>query len=57
MLVCKYVEENGSAATKRSAGVTLEVNLKEHTSHMPPPSENEAATLVLKPRGDATRSP
>ena len=60
MLVCKYVDENGSAtmlATKRSTGVTPEVNLREHTSHIPPPSENKAATLALKPRGDATRSP
>ena len=49
MLVCKYVDENGSAAmlaTKRSAGVTPEVNLREHILHIPPPSENKAATLA-----------
>ena len=46
MLVCKYVDENSSAAmlvAKRSADVTPEVNLKEHTSHMPLPSVNKAA--------------
>ena len=41
----RYVEENGSAAmlaTKRSAGVTPEVNLRENITHMPPPSVNKA---------------
>ena len=42
----RYVEENGSAAilaAKRSAGVVSEVNLREHITHMPPPSVNKAA--------------
>ena len=46
MPACRYVEEKGSAAmlaAKRSAGVTLEVNLKECIAHMPPPSMNKAA--------------
>ena len=30
-------------AAKRSAGVTLELNLREHISCMPPPSPNKAA--------------
>ena len=30
-------------AIKRLVGVTPEVNLREHTSHMPPPSANKAA--------------
>ena len=37
----RYVEENGSATmltNKRSAGVTLEVNLKHHVTCMPLPS-------------------
>ena len=41
MFVRKYVEENVSAAmlaTKRSASVTPEMNLREHTSCMPLPS-------------------
>ena len=39
-------------------GVALEVNLRECISHMPPQSSNKAEpTLVLKPRGDVTRSP
>ena len=37
---------------------SAEVNLKEHTSYMPPPSATKAApTLALKPREDVTRSP
>ena len=46
MPACRYVEENGSAAmlaTKRSAGVTPEVNLGECVTGMPPPSTNKAA--------------
>ena len=53
----KYVGGNGSAAmlaAKRSAGVTPEVNLREHLTHMPLP---RLPTLVLKPRGGFTRSP
>ena len=56
MLAHRYVKQNGSAAmlaAKRSAGVTLEVNLGEHLTHIPLSSANEA----LKPRGDVTRSP
>ena len=46
MPACRYVEENSSAAmlaTKRSAGVTPEVNVKEHVTPMPPQSTNKAA--------------
>ena len=42
----KYVEENNLVAmlaAKRSAGVTPEVNLREHVTHMPQPSINNAA--------------
>ena len=41
-----HMEENSSAAmlaTKRSAGVTPEVNLRECVKCMPPPSRNNAA--------------
>ena len=41
----RYVEEIGSAAmlaTKRSAGVTPEVNLRECVTHKPLPSANKA---------------
>ena len=55
--VRRYVEEIGSV-TKRSAGVTPEVNLRECETHMPPPSANKAEpTLALKPTEDVTRSP
>ena len=40
------MEENGLAAmlaTKRSAGVTREVNLREDVICMPPPNVNKAA--------------
>ena len=53
MPACRYMEENSLAAkleAKRSAGVTPEVNLREHVTCMPPP------TLALKHRGDVTRS-
>ena len=46
MPVHSYVEENGSAAmlaTKRSAGVTPEVNLREHLTCTILPSANKAA--------------
>ena len=49
MLICKYVDENGSAAmlaAKRLAGVAPEVNLGEHTSHMSLQSANKAAHSV-----------
>ena len=42
----RYLEEICSAAmptAKRSAGVTLEVNLREQVTLMPPPSTNKAA--------------
>ena len=45
MLVCKYVDDNGSVAmldTKRSVGVTPEANFREYTSHVPLPSVNKA---------------
>ena len=39
-------------------GVTPEVTVREHISHMPQQSLNKAEpTLALKPRGDITRSP
>ena len=41
-----YIEENGLAtmlATKRSVGITQEVNLREHVTYMPPSSVNKAA--------------
>ena len=38
----RYVEENSLAAL-RSAGVTPEVNLREHVTHSPLPSVNKAA--------------
>ena len=44
--VCRYVEMNGSAAilaTKRSADVAPEVNLREHVTHTPPSNVNKAA--------------
>ena len=43
---CRYVEEIGLAAmlaTKRSAGVTPEVNLRGHVTCMPLPSANKVA--------------
>ena len=56
MAAYRYVEENGLAtmlATKRLAGLTREVNLREYVTHTPP----GLPTLALKPRGDITRSP
>ena len=41
-----YEEENGSAAmltTKRSAGVTPDMNLIDCVTHIPPPNANKAA--------------
>ena len=41
----RYVEEIGLAAmlaAKRLPGVAPEVNLREHVTHMPPPSMNKA---------------
>ena len=41
----RYIEENGSAAmlaAKKWAGVTPEVNLREHVTPMPLPSTNKA---------------
>ena len=55
----RYVEENGSVAmlvTKRLAGVTSEVHLRECVTYTPPPGVNKASTLALKPGGDVTRS-
>ena len=46
MPIRRYIDENGLAAmlvVKRSAGVTLEVNLREHVRYTPPPKANEAA--------------
>ena len=51
MPACRYIEEIGLAAmlaTKRSAGVTPEVNLKEFVTHMPLPSANKAAHSGFK---------
>ena len=44
-------------ATKRSAGVTPEVNFRECVTHMPLPSVNNAAHSGFETRGDITRSP
>ena len=56
----RYVEENGSAAmlaNKRAAGVTPEVNLKEHVTHISLCQvQIRLPTLALKPRGDVIRS-
>ena len=46
MPACRYVEKKGLAAllvTKRSAGVTPEVNFKKCATRMPLPSANRAA--------------
>ena len=53
---CRYVEEIGMAAmlvTKRLAGVTPELNLRECVICMP----LHLPTLALKPKGEVTRSP
>ena len=53
------MEENDLAAilaAKRSAGVTPEVNLREHVTHMPPPSVNKAAYSGFETQRDVTRS-
>ena len=46
VLALRYMEENRSSAilaTRRSAGVTSEMNLREGVRHMPLPSVNKAA--------------
>ena len=56
----RYEEEDSLAAipaTKMSEGVAPEMNLREHVTHMPPPSVNKATRLALKPIGDVSRSP
>ena len=56
----RYVEENGLAAmlaTNRLAGVTPEVNIREHVTYMPLPSVNKAAHSSFETGGDVTRSP
>ena len=48
------MEEIGSAAmlaTKRLAGVTPEVNLREHVTYMPLPSMNKAAYFGFETQG------
>ena len=58
MLVCKYVNEIGLTAmlaTKRSAGVAPEVNLRKYTLCMSPWSVNKAGHSSFENR-DATRS-
>ena len=60
MPVDRDVEENGLAAilaTKRSAGVTQEVNLRKCVTHMPPISVNKSDQSGFEPRGDVIRSP
>ena len=60
MPACRYMEENGLAAiqvTKRLAGITLEVNLREYGTCMSPPSANKAAHSGFETRGDVTISP
>ena len=47
----RYLEENGLAAmlaANRSAGVTPEVNLRTHVTHIPLPNANKAAHSSLK---------
>ena len=47
----RYVKENGSAAmlaTKRLAGITPEVNPREHVTHMPLLSVNNTAHSGFK---------
>ena len=46
-------------ATKRSACVAPELDLRECTLHMPPhkKANKTEPTLALKPRGDVTRNP
>ena len=51
-----HAEENGSAAI-RSAGVTPEVNLREHVTHMPLSSVNKAATHHQKSKIGVTVVP
>ena len=54
MPACKYMEEIGSAAMlaiKRLAGVTPEVNLREHVTYMPLPSMNKAAYFGFETQG------
>ena len=46
MTAHSYEEENGSAAmltTRRSAGVTPDMNLIDCVTHTPPPNANKAA--------------
>ena len=52
-LTCMWNGMAAMLATKRSAGVTPEVFLRENVTHMPPPSSNKAAYSGL----DVTRSP
>ena len=57
---CRYVEEIDSVAmlaTKRPAGVTPEVNLREHVILCFHQVQIRLLTLALKPRADITRSP
>ena len=56
---CRYVEENHSAAmlaAKSSAGVALEVNLKEHVTHMPLPSANKAGFETQRRRHQKSKT-
>ena len=55
--VCGREQLAAVLAKWRSAGVTPEVNLKEHETCMPPPSMNKTAHSDLKPRGNVIRSP
>ena len=61
MLVRKYVDENNLAVMlgmNSSADVRPEVNLRECTSYiLLYQMQIRLSTLVLKPRGDVTRSP
>ena len=57
MPACRYVEEISLPATNRLAGVTPEVNLREHVTHTPLQVQISMPTLALKPRGTVTRSP
>ena len=59
MPACMYMDENvlaATLATKRSAVVMPQVNLRECVIHMPLPNKNKAAHSGLNPIGDITRS-
>ena len=57
MPVCRYIEEKGLAtmlATKSSAGILPEMNLREPVTCVPLLSTNKATYSGMKPIGDIT---